>query len=114
IIRNLVAGEYKIASVSDKYQLCNVDSTIVIDNIASVVTADFTVNDKIVPDSIFVSDEIKFANFSENGVSSNWNFGDGTTSDEFSITHVYNKTGKYTVTLEATDESGCKDQISKL
>jgi PKD repeat protein len=36
----------------------------------------------------------------------NWNFGDGTTSTEQNPTHTYTVAGTYTVSLEATNESG--------
>ena len=35
-----------------------------------------------------------------------WNFGDGTTSTARNPTHKYSKTGKYTVTMTATNEAG--------
>src|SRR5690606_22342720 len=40
-------------------------------------------------------------------VSYHWNFGDGTSSDSITPTHVYNTPGKYTVTLTYTTQSGC-------
>jgi PKD repeat protein len=36
----------------------------------------------------------------------NWTFGDGTTSSEQNPVHTYTGTGRYTVTLEATEEDG--------
>lgn len=46
-----------------------------------------------------IGDSIGFVNTSSGGEDYNWNFGDGETSEYRSPTHVYNKTGTYTVTL---------------
>ena len=35
-----------------------------------------------------------------------WDFGDGTTSDESNPTHIYEKLGQYTATLQVTDAEG--------
>jgi PKD repeat protein len=48
-----------------------------------------------------------FSNTSSNGVSYNWDFGDGTdSSTETNPNHTYGQTGTYTVTLTATNECG--------
>ena len=49
--------------------------------------------------------EVSFAQYSENG-KVHWDFGDGNTSEESSPAHVFEKYGKYTVTLTITDEDG--------
>ena len=46
-------------------------------------------------------------------VSYHWEFGDGSSSDEISPIHAYSKPGKYTVTLEVTDDEGQKGTASK-
>jgi gliding motility-associated-like protein len=43
---------------------------------------------------------------------SQWNFGDGTTSTQTSPSHAYANTGSYTVTLIITDQFGCSDTLS--
>lgn len=46
-------------------------------------------------------------------VSYYWDFGDGEDSDEANPTHLYNGVGRFTVTLEVTDDSGAtaQDQV---
>ncbi len=44
----------------------------------------------------------------------NWNFGDKTTSNQFAPQHQYAALGAYTVSLNVTDEFGCKDSITKV
>lgn len=43
---------------------------------------------------------------------SNWEFGDGNTSDELHPNHVYTDTGCYNVTLIATGLGGCSDTLT--
>ncbi|MDX2189485.1 MAG: M4 family metallopeptidase [Bacteroidota bacterium] len=60
---------------------------------------------------------IKFANNSFNASSYYWDFGDGTTSTDYSPTKVYNFTGNYTVTLTAQGSASCNsgtDVVSKV
>ncbi|HRS58448.1 MAG TPA: PKD domain-containing protein, partial [Bacteroidia bacterium] len=44
---------------------------------------------------------------------SNWNFGDGSSSTTASPSHYYNADGSYNVTLVATSNFGCKDSTVK-
>lgn len=44
-------------------------------------------------------------------VSAAWDFGDNTTSTNFTPVHAYTQTGNYTVTLIVTDITGCKDTL---
>ena len=48
------------------------------------------------------------------GLQYQWNFGDGTTSNLMTASHVYTKDGIYTVQLNITDTYGCTDQVTKL
>jgi PKD repeat protein len=63
----------------------------------------------IVPDFL----TFQFESFSFGQVSSYfWDFGDGTTSIEFSPVHVYNTSGTYTVTLTIETIDGCESTIA--
>lgn len=57
---------------------------------------------------------VKFtSNSSGPGLSYQWNFGDGGTSNIAIPSHVYAIDGKYDVKLTVTDQYGCMDSISK-
>ena len=55
------------------------------------------------------SQVVVFTNFSYDGVSWLWNFGDGSTSSEQSPWHKYESEGTYRVTLTVTSKDGCTD-----
>jgi PKD repeat protein len=55
------------------------------------------------------SQVVVFTNFSYDGISWLWNFGDGSTSSELSPWHKYESEGSYRVTLTVTSKDGCKD-----
>jgi len=65
----------------------------------------FTVN----PPVITIPDQVFFLNLSTNADSYFWDFGDGSTSTEFSPYHFYETTGWHPVTLYADNEFGCRD-----
>lgn len=52
-----------------------------------------------------------FVNHSLSGVRYLWDFGDGTTSEEESPNHVFNKAGSYTITLYAWSINDCTDTL---
>lgn len=56
-------------------------------------------------------EEVQFYNYSQNAVKWNWDFGDGTESEEYEPSHFYDKPGSYTVTLTAISEYGCIDSM---
>jgi gliding motility-associated-like protein len=56
---------------------------------------------------ICLPDPVVFNNNSANGNTFNWDFGDGTTSDEVNPVHFYTGPGDYTVTLVVSDSNGC-------
>lgn len=75
--------------------------------IASVIAID-----GVIIDELFLDCEdftVNFDNLSTGADDYLWNFGDGTTSDAFEITHTYADTGTYTVTLIANPGFVCAD-----
>lgn len=62
---------------------------------------------------VFPSDVIQFTDFSdERAVKWNWDFGDGSLSEEKNPTRVFGKKGEFDVTLVITDKYGCQQTIS--
>jgi PKD repeat protein len=58
---------------------------------------------------------VTFTNFSTGASAYTWNFGDGSpTSNVQNPTHSYAVAGSYTVTLIATNASGCNDTLSQI
>lgn len=56
---------------------------------------------------------VKFKNNSQNAIGYLWDFGDGTTSNNFEPTHTFAGTGKtFTITLTATNILGCTNTVS--
>jgi len=49
---------------------------------------------------------VKFKNNSTGATSFSWSFGDGTTSQDSAPTHVYSKSGSYSISLTAVNSSG--------
>jgi PKD repeat protein len=56
-------------------------------------------------------EKVRFYNFSLNASKWEWDFGDGTVSDEFEPAHFYDRPGSYTVKLKAISEYGCVDSM---
>ena len=56
---------------------------------------------------ICLPNPVVFANNSANGNVFNWDFGDGSTSNQVNPSHVYPGPGTYTVTLVVSDINGC-------
>ena len=56
-----------------------------------------------------------FQNNSPDVATAKWNFGDGNTANSVgtaSVTHVYNTTGNFNVTLTITDSKGCTNSVT--
>ena len=70
---------------------------------------------EISPDkAVIPDDEIRFINFSSDGISYKWNFGDGSNSDLYEPKHSYTKYSNYNVSLIVTSELGCTDSLMVL
>jgi PKD repeat protein len=61
--------------------------------------------------AILPADEISFHNYTGDAVRYKWDFGDGTTSDNFEPSHSYSKAGRYTIKMSASNEFGCSDSV---
>ncbi|MDD5570847.1 MAG: gliding motility-associated C-terminal domain-containing protein, partial [Bacteroidales bacterium] len=80
--------------------MCN-NAVFKINIINDLVAADFDTSG-----SSCITSVVNFINHS-NGVRYVWNFGDGTTSNAVSPSHIYSNYGTYTVTLVSIDSSKC-------
>lgn len=58
-----------------------------------------------------IGEEIQFSNLSAKGSSWEWNFGDGTTSNEENPVHQYEEPGTYTITLKVDGVHEAKKKI---
>jgi len=52
---------------------------------------------------------VTFTNQSSNALTYSWDFGDGETSTEANPSHVFTRSGSFTVKLTATNSNGCTD-----
>jgi PKD repeat protein len=68
---------------------------------------------EISPEKIVLpDDEIRFLNYSTNGLGYKWDFGDGNKSELFEPRHKYSKFSNYNVQLIVTSEYGCNDSLT--
>lgn len=103
-------GTYTITLVISNPGACNkYDSTKRLIHVLPVPVADFS----FTPVLPVPNESTKFTNLSTNASSYFWSFGDGSSSIEVNPIHMYNKSGTYTVCLEAKNESGCLDTVCK-
>lgn len=70
--------------------------------------ADFYVDDTVV----YIGEEVWFTNESYNAVDYDWDFGDGTWTDDLDVVHTYNASGIYEVVLTAYSRSGVSSEAS--
>lgn len=69
-------------------------------------------NVQIPSNNACLGSEVKFTNNSiGNGLTAEWDFGDNTTSTEYSPTHTYPDTGYYDISLYLIDTLGCDSSI---
>lgn len=72
-----------------------------------VARFEFSPENAVLPD-----DEIQFINYSTDAIKYNWNFGDGSSSDQYEPRHSYRKSGNYNIRLIVISESGCSDSVT--
>lgn len=101
-------GTYQVKMVTD-FGSCK-DSIMKAVTILPKPTADFAA---INNNGCSAPLNIAFNNTTNNAVSFEWNFGDGSTSLLQNPEHTYNDTGRYTVILRAANANGCRDTIIK-
>ncbi|MEQ8925722.1 MAG: PKD domain-containing protein [Fulvivirga sp.] len=63
--------------------------------------------------NVCLNQSVKFENLTQRGVSWQWDFGDGSSSNERSPSHAYSQAGTYHVQLTATSADGCQMSIIK-
>jgi gliding motility-associated-like protein len=103
-------GTYTITLIVGNSGSCNkVDSVKRTIKIMSGPTANFSYT-PVVPET---NKPTNFTNLSLNATSYFWAFGDGNSSTDENPIHMYKKSGKYTVCLEAKNISGCVDSVCK-
>lgn len=64
--------------------------------------------------AILPDDEIRFMNYSSDGVKYSWDFGDGSTSELFEPVHRYSKFANFNIELVVTSGNGCSDSLKVL
>ncbi|MEZ5017610.1 MAG: PKD domain-containing protein [Flavipsychrobacter sp.] len=104
-------GTYTITFYASNPLSCNkVDTFTKTITVSVLPTADF-IHAPIIP---VTNEPVVFTNRSLKADTYNWNFGDGTGSqDETPQPHYYKRTGNYTVCLTASTLKGCSDTICK-
>jgi hypothetical protein len=60
---------------------------------------------------VLPDDEIRFINYSNDGVNFRWDFGDGSKSELTEPRHKYARFGNYNIRMTAISEYGCMDSI---
>jgi PKD repeat protein len=67
---------------------------------------------EISPDHAIIPDDmVRFINYSSGAVRYQWDFGDGSGSQQFEPLYRYKRYDNYTVTLKAYNEYGCADSV---
>jgi PKD repeat protein len=82
----------------------------------------FLISCEITPEALFsvdkpepeVGEEVFFTNHSFNAERFEWDFGDGSYSEEINPIHIYTGTGSYQVKLKAISESGFSAEAIKV
>ena len=103
------SGIYEVKLYATSLEGC-IDSAASTITVLPLPTADFTVS----TDSICENQEVIFSSISQpTPLSCFWEFGDGSTSNECTVTHQYETAGDYTATLTITDADGCRNSVQR-
>ncbi len=101
-----VEGEYNvILKVFSPGGVISVSSTVI--TVFPGPSARF----EVLPANQESDEEIRVLNYSSDGTRYYWNFGDGSTSEQFEPVHRYLKSGNYNITLRVYSENGCSDSL---
>jgi len=101
-------GTYTVQLINF-YSNC-ADSVTKTINVAPTPVASFSVSDSTRCQPTL---NATFQHPAENGVTYTWDYGDGTTGTGANPTHGYNRYGTFSVTLIASDASGCNDTLTR-
>jgi PKD repeat protein len=102
-----VEGEYKVVlDVFGSNGVQTNSSTVITVYPKPIARFEISPAKNILPD-----DEIRFLNYSSNGVKYIWDFGDGSSSELFEPVHRYSKFANFNVGLVVTTEYGCSDSL---
>ena len=101
------AGNFSVTLITTTQKGCT-DSVTKAISIAGASKADFSTL------TMPCRPEVQFNNSSINALSYNWNFGDGTSSNEPNPMHVYNEQGTYHVTLYINEGTFCIDSMTNV
>jgi hypothetical protein len=102
-----VEGEYKVVlNVWGPDGLTATSSAVISVYPKPVARFEILPEKAVIPD-----DQVRFQNYSSDAVSYLWNFGDGSTSEQFEPLHKYETYGRYNVSLKVSSENGCIDSL---
>jgi gliding motility-associated-like protein len=101
-------GSYTVTLVANSSNGCTDTSSLVV-NVYPQPVADFMAA------NVCFGNAVAFQNSSTSIGNSvfTWYFGDGDTSHQVAVSHVYNAPGTYTVSLSIVNTNGCRDSILK-
>jgi gliding motility-associated-like protein len=103
-------GSFTVSlAIKDKYGCRDSISKTGIVNIVTPV-ANFSMSDSLSACPPLI---VNVINLSSNGISSAWDFGDGTAAVTNNPSHFYGYPGSYVVTLKATGPGGCSSSFQK-
>ena len=71
------------------------------------LVATVAIVDVVGPSTVCAPVEVQFTNNSIGGDTYDWQFGDGTTSNELAPSHAYTEPGEYTISLRVSDSGAC-------